>query len=200
MRAVIALLAVSAHALNVPSPTPKRGGVKNSADVRPVANQIETWLAEETAAPSVLRPSARQPAPLTQDLYGQELLALAVSMCIAVGLAPPANAMADTSFDLHTKAVQDLLFAPDAAPVTTALMLAGVVITYTASRELRNMIARPSGAATDTTTPLPKYKDWLAGREMPTLQELTDSCVLMASGPHGSMLHELEPARPRASL
>jgi hypothetical protein len=195
------MLLASASALRVPGSTPRKSQVHRPPDVSPVADEVARWLEEERSLIAPTPPTSLPQSPLNQDSYGQELLALFVSTCIVIGFSPAASAMPAPG--VAAEGVEGLLFSPQVSPATFALMSAGAAITYVLSREVAawamfffdefakvpgmkagNAIGKPSDPIV-ATVPL-TYQDWLAGRPMPSLEEVTDACVLIASGPHGS--------------
>jgi len=120
----------------------------------------------------------------------EESVALALACAFILFAPTPANAAG-----MLTHIAPQGLFT---SPVVLPIMLAGifyaatVLHAVTSSFEAIEAMVAPTftgvgasatGAVADATPT--KYKDWLAGRPLPTMEELTDACVLIASGPQG---------------
>jgi len=153
--------------------------------VNPAAVGISEFLDDDALAMVEGKPSL---APQNAILMAmrEEIVALTVA-CIYIAFFPTAANAAEVL-------VPEDVFASSA---TLLILLAGVVVSFyagavalsiTASVDAVNAMVTPTlhGTGRAATVSVPReYKDWLAGRPLPTIDELSDACVLIASGPNG---------------
>jgi hypothetical protein len=97
-----------------------------------------------------------------------------------------------TFAQVAAQAAQDA-YSPDVVGAIELLLLAGLVATVALSRLVASVIHFGGRVDTDARGSAPlttadaafEIKDWMAGRPLPTLEELKQSCVLIAEGSGG---------------
>jgi len=159
-------------------------------DVGPAVSDVRSLLDEDNQAweqPAV--PVKLAPHPALLFAMREEVVAVSLA-CVFILFSPsPANAAGTELLTLD-----DLIANPGVLP----LLAAGVAVAYyagaivhaiAASTEAMSAMVAPAfnGARKqDEADGSFAYKDWLAGRPLPTMDELADACVLIATGPHGT--------------
>jgi len=172
-------------------PTAKRAPM--DVCVGPAVSDVRSLLDEDNKAwqqPAVM-PAKLAPNHALLLAMREEVVAVTCA-CLFVLLYPsPAKAV---TMELLT--LDDLA----ASPGVLLLLLAGITCAYytgaaaheiAASTEaIGAMVAPAFNGAHKHDGALPDapcaYKDWLAGRPLPAIDELADACVIIATGPHGS--------------
>jgi hypothetical protein len=128
----------------------------------------------------------------------EEVVAVTFACLFVLFYPSPANAVATELLTLD-----DLAASPGGLPLMMLLNAAAIICAYYAGAVVHEIAASTEAIGAMTATAfngkasprkhdgaLPDapfvYKDWLAGRPLPTMDELADACVIIATGPHGS--------------
>jgi len=181
------VLVPASSALKLPMKGGK--GLMPKPTVTIAAEEISGMLSEECTVDddasciAVNMESAPEPPLKNAFLLAmqEEGMACLVAVAIIAATASPAQAM--DAFNAE-------LFTPQMMPTTLFIFFSGIAASVSMSRAMHNELAREAAthhASTDqsSSSKPTEYKDWLAGRPLPSLEELADSCVLVASGPNG---------------
>ena len=198
----ISLLLVSnASALNMPT-TPKSGTkpvmakptllgpLHPAISVGDAADKVNIMLAndectiDDVACISERTTVSVKASPNTIAMAMQEELGpCLIAMAIIAASAQPAQAI---------DAMDTMLITPQTIPATLFISVSGIVSSFMISRALHHQLtngkAMPQAPADrgSSSVQLSECKDWLAGHPLPSLQELSDACVIIATGPTGN--------------
>ena len=194
------LLIASTIGFNVPTPhkttlTQKTTRAPPPTDVRPAAASINTFLDnKEALAMAPVKPSQVSQNPILLAMR-DDIFASAFACACIIFFPAPANAVsvsvASTALASMKPPVEAwvkyLAVADDILSATDMLLivLGGLVVTLYLSGVVAAMVAPALSSAT-VTRPDYQFKEWLKYTdELPTINDLTGACVLIASGPHG---------------
>ena len=204
------LLIASTIGFNVPTPhkttlTQKTTRAPPPTDVRPAAASINTFLDnKEALAMAPVKPSQVSQNPILLAMR-DDIFASAFACACIIFFPAPANAVsvsvASTALASMKPPVEawvkylavadDILSATDMLLIVlgglvVTLYLSGVVAAVESSVEAVTAMVAPALSSATVTRPDYQFKEWLKYTdELPTINDLTGACVLIASGPHG---------------
>lgn len=204
------LLIASTIGFNVPTPhkttlTQKTTRAPPPTDVRPAAASINTFLDnKEALAMAPVKPSQVSQNAILLAMR-DDIFASAFACACIIFFPAPANAVsvsvASTALASMKPPVEawvkylavadDILSATDMLLIVlgglvVTLYLSGVVAAVESSVEAVTAMVAPALSSATVTRPDYQFKEWLKYTdELPTINDLTGACVLIASGPHG---------------
>jgi len=204
------LLIASTIGFNVPTPHKTTHSQKTTrapppTDVRPAAACINTFLDnKEALAMAPVKPSQVSQNAILLAMRDDIFASAFACACIiffpapanAVSVSVASTALASTkppveAWVKYLAVADDILSATDMLLIVlgglvVTLYLSGVVAAVESSVEAVTAMVAPALSSATVTRPDYQFKEWLKYTdELPTIDDLTGACVLIASGPYG---------------